>query len=1181
MQSGQTNLIMQNIVFLSGWAERLSAEAQQSNYECILVPSEIADMAAKKQADSIKVGQAVKSGNFSQLTIQQVQKIAQANKVGIARTKSDFVKLLKPHEPLVNFSDIKGAKLKKLIKKHKISALRSKSELIDLIKQKAGKAPELGKELTVKKIAALKSDVTKGYNQVWESGFDDFAHTQKQLKSIKSSLKELESLIPAEDFKALQVQYDQIQKAFVESKKSLKGTIVKKIAQENKISHYQWASKEDLVTIMTSDDPMMIAAAKKNIEVKWLKWSEKHGKKVTPTVPEPKAVKPVSKPKTVKPKAPEPVAPPEPLLTPLKKSADWAEVDDAWEKYSSRKPFKFQQRADIEGAHTKYFFNDDAGERWLFKPAAEFRAYGDEAAYRIGRLIDPDAVEVRFVKLEIPGGARPRAGSIQKWRTDLKSDFDFRNIPVEKLTASEIEQLQREHVIDWLISNHDGHMKQFLRTADNRVLGIDKGQLYKFLGDDELSIWYHPNSGFGESEPFYNTMMRAWRDGKIKMNLQSTYRYIREVERMTDDAYLEVLRSYAERRFKNQKLKLKQFYETALARKNNLRSDFEEFYTGLLREKTGDSKAVFRFDTGVSRVRGKELSSGRLPKDAEKWVDDINEAGWQGRTVPVDIDDIEDQNILFFVESCGGRSRTVARMKIRPAAEKKLLSALEKNAQWSKNAGRIGTFLEEDIFYDDILAAVKSINHHIKLGDFDYNTNAVKRALGSCKKKLEKLALHSNKDISAMAKSYLKALDGVDKSLMQGGRVKLPKFKQYVRRSDAGLSKAPMKSKLQVSVFDETSFDKKTVRRGQIVVDEENVQMSKLYSSMDNKGIEYRIDFGDGVTGVYRPWDKSNYYSYQGTLELRITDNCTIKTVEKLLDNLERLGINASLAAADDVELMYLAKMAYILKEDKTPRWKGLMKKLNASHASKSERVQALRDYWAAQLGVDDVTRIPGYDPEGRFSIMHSKWKQKKRAGYRLQERFDITDEMLDRQMKDYSLIHGVTGQSGGGEAGLIDNILANNGAMVSTVEKIRMGVPVGGMSPTSDMATGGSSYFFTRIRKLTPGRLKTKGLYFKKNLLRRMDAVTYDTDKYGRVTGTTVRRCRASKIDEWKAIARKYDNETIFKNNVTLLDNIDMIVVGSQSERKAIIQVFKKNGITKLPDGRLVSSIVEVGSRY
>jgi len=1169
MPGGQANIILQNIVLLSGWAERLAAIAQEPEYECILVPSEIAGMATKKQADSLQVGEAVKSGDFSELTIQQVQKIAQANKIGIARTKSDFVKLLKPHEPFVDFDSIKGVELKALIKKHKIGALRSKEELIDLLKQKAGQAPQLGPELTAQKIASLKSEVTKGCNNVWDSGFDDFVHIQEKMQSVKSSLTELKPLIPEEDFKVLQAQYQQMQKAFWESKKSLKGSAIKKIAQEHKILHYQWASKEDLVTIMTSDDPLTIAAVQKNIEVKWLKWSEKHGKPIASSTPQP-----TLKPKPFKPKTPEII--PTPSTSPVKKPVDWVEIDDAWEKFASSHPFKFQGRAEIEGAHTKYFFIDESGAKWLFKPAEEFRALGDEVAYMIGRLIDPEAVEVRFIRLQVPGSTSPKTGSIQKWRTDLKADFDFRNIPVEKLSASEIEQLQREHVIDWLISNHDAHMKQFLRTQDNRVLGIDKGQIFKFLGDDELSIIYHPNGAFGESEPFYNTLMRAWRDGKIEMNLQSTYRHIAEIEKLTDDAYRELLRPYAEGRFKNQKLKLKQFYETALARKNNLRSDFEEFYTRLLREKTGNAKAIFKFETGVSGTRGKEFAGGRLPKDAEKWIEDINAAGWQGRTLPVDVEDIEDQNVLFFTEDFKGQPRTIARMKIRPEAESKLLKVLREQGQWSKNTKRIGMPLEQDIFYDDILAAVKTINHHITKGDYKFNGETVAKALTSHKTKLKKLAASGDKDLSSLAKSYTKMLNEIAESQKHGGKVKIKEFKQYVRRYDEGLSKEPLKSNLRVEMRNEIRMDKKTVRQGRITVEEENVNLSKLCCGSKNKGLEYEIDFGDGVTGIYRPWEGSNYYAHQGVLELRITDRCTVQTMENLQGSLDRLGINASLATPADAESLYLTKMAYILKEDNTPKWKGLLKKLEAGHASASERVQALRQYWANELGVDDVAKIPGYDPEGRFSIMHSTWKQRKQAGYRLQERFDITDEMLEREMKDYYLYHNIT-HSRGNMGNFIDDILSNNGAMVSTMEKMRSGVPVGGMSPESDMSTGGANYFFTRIRQLKSDQSASEGLYFKKNLLRRMDAITYDGDKFGRVTGNTVRNNRLSKIDDWKSIAkRRGSDETIFKNNVTLLDNIDMIVTSSESERRAVIQAFKKHGISKLPDGRPVSSIVQ-----
>ncbi len=97
--------------------------------------------------------------------------------------------------------------------------------------------------------------------------------------------------------------------------------------------------------------------------------------------------------------------------------------------------------------------------------------------------------------------------------------------PVE-LTTLDVEQVQREHVIDWLIANHDGHAKQFLRARDGTVYGIDKGQAFKHLGEDRLSIAYHPNGGFGEKEPFYNTLFRAVKGGDVEVDPAVTLRTI-------------------------------------------------------------------------------------------------------------------------------------------------------------------------------------------------------------------------------------------------------------------------------------------------------------------------------------------------------------------------------------------------------------------------------------------------------------------------------------------------------------------------------------------------------------------------------------------------------------------------------------------------------------------------------
>ncbi len=253
-----------------------------------------------------------------------------------------------------------------------------------------------------------------------------------------------------------------------------------------------------------------------------------------------------------------------------------------------------------------------------------------------------------------------------------------------------------------------------------------------------------------------------------------------------------------------------------------------------------------------------------------------------------------------------------------------------------------------------------------------------------------------------------------------------------------------------------------------------------------------------------------------------------------------------------------------------------MLKSLKSQKASKAEQVKALRQYWSDKLGVKDVTKISGYSPQGKYSIMSSAWKKDKDAGYRHQLRFDITDEQVKRELGDYGLFHRLTNASD--VASVIDEILKHNGAMVSTVEKMRVGIPVGGMSPSSDMGTGGASYFFTRIRKL-PGveyeRGET-GFYFKSQLLRRMDAITYEGDNYGKVTGNHVRNNRRINISEYKTIANwKSSDETIFKNEVTLLDNLQYVTVNSETEKRKVISVFRKHGVTKLPDGRQVKNIV------
>ena len=94
----------------------------------------------------------------------------------------------------------------------------------------------------------------------------------------------------------------------------------------------------------------------------------------------------------------------------------------------------------------------------------------------------------------------------------------------------------------------------------------------------------------------------------------------------------------------------------ALSRKRNMRRDFEAFYADVLGDKD------FRFDDAFDA-----LAKGKLGPADEELLEEVRSLGRQGKAMPFDEGDIEDQNALIFVETFQGRQRTVVKMKVRPA----------------------------------------------------------------------------------------------------------------------------------------------------------------------------------------------------------------------------------------------------------------------------------------------------------------------------------------------------------------------------------------------------------------------------------------------------------------------------------------------------------------------------------
>ena len=1219
----------------------LGATAAAGQSACILPPQAIHDQAKQQSEEEKKLKDAFESGqiaDLSALTVKQLQTLAKGNGIGVARTKPDFIKLLDAAEPGIGHADLSGAALQAKIKQYNIAALRSKDDLAKLLAEKqavikqAKALEEAAKSaapqtdlsgLTVSQLKDMakqhgvslnltKADVIEMLDGL-EPHIDHYNYSGKTLIAAKQKfgippLKNKEQLAKALEKAAGKQMADQAKQqaldvaktealkkaeqslkdaaaqivmpsspaqysSFLDSVKMAEGELVKDsglpaaileqhakevavkkltfqqqvaamksgelkdLAKQTKVAHWQWATKDELTTLFSETDPNKIAAAKAGIEAKHTKWAEKHlGKSGKSAQPKPTT---------------EPVTSATPN-TFTKKGSEFDVADTAWAEHGKPEKFKYEGKAKVGGAHEKEFWIDENGDKWLFKPVGkgsdDFIAHGEAAAYKLGRLIDPDTVEVRTIRLN------GRTGSIQKWRNDLAAKYDFSSFDVTDLTANEIAQVQREHVLDWLISNHDGHSKQFLRAKNGKVYGIDKGQLFKFLGSDKLSIDYHPNGVCGESEPFYNTLFRAAKQGKVTVDPSTTLRYIREVERISDDDYLGLLRPYVEGRFGSDEAGKRAFYELALARKHNLRRDFEGFYSDVL----GKKKFAFSEAADIP-------AKGRIGKAEEQIIEDARVLGWQGKALPIDEDDIEDQNALIFTETAKGQQRTVIKLKVRPEAEAKILTNLRKA---TKQVSKVGESLPEDDFSADILDAVKTVNHHA--GDGGYNQAKIDKAAGHVKV-LERLVKSDDPDVREMAQTYIGWVDKVQQAARD--RQSIPeRFETYVKKVVTKAKKTDSDFTVRKT---KVLLEKRSINKGDLSVESDAADLGDVFGGRHMPdGEQYEIDFGDGVRAVYRPWSSKNLYAHSGEFEMVVPDRPDAKSLDRALERMEKIGLKANVATPEDAEILYLHKQAYLTKADKSPEYTRLVSSLDQRNASKTERVQSLRGFWEKRLGVSDITKTPGYNPVGEYQL---GFKDRKIAGgYRHQYRFDISDADMEREMAGYSLHHSLTNSSS--MSGFLDVALENNGTMISTVEKMRAGVQPRGMSPESDMRSGGASYVFTRIKKSPlSGASGENGLYFKKRLLRRMDAISYNHDAYGKVTEDYVPTHRGSDPNTWKTYARNSSNETILKHSVTLLDNLEVIVVGSQSERTQVLAVFKKHGVSKLPDGRKVEEIVLV----
>ena len=761
----------------------------------------------------------------------------------------------------------------------------------------------------------------------------------------------------------------------------------------------------------------------------------------------------------------------------------------------------------LDGMHEKKVFEDPDGKRWLFKPVErgeEFRAWGDRAAAELAKKLGLPTPEVYVTEI---GG---RTGSLQGMFDVAGS---FRGVNPAALSADELVAIQREHAFDWLISNHDGHPGNMIRTKDGRLVGIDKGQLFRFFGKDRLAVTYNPNP----ERSLYNDVFGAYAEGKdvalAPLAHGDLEGLLKGVAALSDDEFRRILSPYAKRAAAAGRLAYgteDAFLKKVLARKKAMRKDLKGLYRQL------DTKR--RKALGVRAAPRKTFT-----KLDAGFVRRVKASGTHGQSLLIAGDDYENMNLLAYqVEGKG----LFLEGKLRAASQSKLLGRL----------GRDAGVAEPDAYWERILKVAKSYNHHLGPGGdgkMSKQTATLWRGLlGELKGKQGGREGHYRKYLRSLGTARpdkvswsKKAVGGVVEKYVSPGR-KLPKeFVQFTAKTTKG-------------------WDYKKEARGG------RIRLSAGKRTF--KGVAYDVDLGDGVTVHYIQHGDNNRFSKFGKVRIEIADE-SAAGVRRALKKLKGLGLDSSLATAEDLEHLYLSKVSYAA---------GVADKIKITPSMTSQqRVKAYREFWRKKLGVKDLKTVKGYSPEPRFDG---------KKGWARWNRFDVDKDDFEKRLKGTALGHSVHEDV----SNAIEGILESEGSLVATEEKFRIGVSISGMSPQRDQATGGASYVFTRIAP--PARLKKYDLVFDKRLLFDPDTVSYGSDYFGNVEPEFMAKRRKRTPAEWEKLRDLGGNETLIRNDLPLAEYLERVNVRNAAERRKVIDTFHKHGIKRIR-GKKVEDVVKV----
>lgn len=526
-----------------------------------------------------------------------------------------------------------------------------------------------------------------------------------------------------------------------------------------------------------------------------------------------------------------------------------------------------------------------------------------------------------------------------------------------------------------------------------------------------------------------------------------------------------------------------------------------------------------------------------------------------GYTFRTDGDQIEDQNVVVAqITSASGRPVTRLFLKVRDPGAQAIARGLPD----------AGGGVSLDTMRGEALSLLKSINFRASKGQaIDATVTAKWATLRTRLDSLEAQLAAGDGLAADAAANALRQVRGLRQELTTyfaeaGTTTPLKAFRQVdlnafadVPAVSRGAGALPWQKRGAVS-YELADFERSNARL--------RSQTQHLAGTSQHYAIE-----GDGYRVTYVPAE-GNAIASRGVVMIDV-DGAGVAATGRGFQILEEIGVKATRSSQAERLELYLDRIAYV----RTLRNAKLEKALEAAGqiADPTARAEAKLRLLNADAGFD-MTQTRWWNPDGEHQAFGH--------GRVMLNRPDLVDAEVQDFARTHVVYHNTSnlGVGGSPQWERLRSIIEGGGQIGSQIDRMRRGVPSFGSSVSSDHASGGANYIFTRLRPRSAG-LKKAGIYWNpERLMRRSDAFTYTGDRFGTVERAMQVKDRQIDPAGWRKAAASPSNETNFRDSLSVFDDVERIVFVSRAEYNEALGGMRALGYRTWPDGRALEDVFD-----